>query len=61
MSLDYYGNQLTRCRDDAIETDVAGSNCRIYDNVMQDFLTGIFVVPCAIGPTYIFRNIMTDD
>lgn len=56
--MDFHGNKITSCRDDAIETDGAGSNVRIYDNRMDDFLTGISVAPCAIGPTYIMRNIL---
>jgi hypothetical protein len=48
------------CNDDGIETDGAGSNCRIYFNRFHDFLTGISVAPAAIGPTYIFRNILSD-
>ncbi|MGJ8644305.1 MAG: right-handed parallel beta-helix repeat-containing protein [Luteolibacter sp.] len=59
-NMDFYGNEITECRDDAIETDGAGSNVRIYDNRIVDFLTGISVAPCAIGPTYIMRNILLD-
>lgn len=56
--MDFHGNRITSCRDDAVETDGAGSNVRIYDNRMDGFLTGISVAPCAIGPTYIMRNIL---
>lgn len=58
--MDFHDNVITACRDDAIETDGAGSNVRIYNNVIRDFLTGISVAPCAIGPTYIFRNVLSD-
>ncbi len=59
-NLDFYHNLVEHCVDDAIETDGAGSNCRIYFNEFRDFLTGISVAPCALGPTYIFRNILAD-
>jgi hypothetical protein len=59
-NLDFHDNLLEHCVDDAIETDGAGSNCRIYFNQFRDFLTGVSVAPCAIGPTYVFRNILVD-
>jgi hypothetical protein len=59
-NLDFHNNVLEHCVDDGIETDGAGSNCRIYFNRFRDFLTGISVAPAAIGPTYIFRNILSD-
>ncbi|OQW95852.1 MAG: hypothetical protein BWK77_06775, partial [Verrucomicrobia bacterium A1] len=57
-NMDFCGNFLSGCGDDGIETDGAGVNNRIYDNVFTNFLTGISVAPCAIGPTYIFRNVL---
>lgn len=59
-NLDFHNNVVEHCVDDGIETDGAGSNCRIYFNRFHDFLTGISVAPAAIGPTYIFRNILSD-
>ena len=59
-NLDFYSNLIEHCVDDGIETDGAGSNCRIYFNQFRDFLTGISVAPCAIGPTYLFRNLLSD-
>jgi parallel beta-helix repeat protein len=59
-NLDFHNNVVEHCADDGIETDGAGSNCRIYFNRFHDFLTGISVAPAAIGPTYIFRNILSD-
>ena len=57
-NLDFYNNVVEHCVDDGIETDGAGSNCRIYFNRFVDFLTGISVAPAAPGPTYIFRNVL---
>ncbi len=58
-NMDFHNNVIEHCVDDAIETDGAGSNCRIYFNQFRDFLTGVSVAPAAIGPTYIFRNILS--
>jgi hypothetical protein len=58
-NLDFHNNRVEHCVDDAIETDGAGSNCRIYFNEFHDFLTGVSLAPCAIGPTYVFRNILS--
>jgi hypothetical protein len=55
--MDFYGNVVESVNDDCIETDGAGSNCRIYGNTFRTFLTGVSVAPAAIGPTYVFRNI----
>jgi len=59
-NLDFHNNVIEHCVDDGIETDGAGSNCRIYFNRFHDFLTGISVAPAAPGPSYIFRNILSD-
>ena len=59
-NLDFHNNVLEHCVDDGLETDGAGSNCRIYFNRFHDFLTGVSVAPAAIGPTYVFRNILSD-
>ena len=58
-NLDFYDNVVSDCRDDAVETDGAGINCRIYQNKFDGFLTGVSVAPASSGPTYIFRNLFT--
>jgi hypothetical protein len=58
-NMDFHNNVIDGCGDDGIETDGAGSNCRIYFNRFHNFLTGVSVAPCAIGPTYIFRNTLS--
>ncbi|HEY5911966.1 MAG TPA: right-handed parallel beta-helix repeat-containing protein [Verrucomicrobiae bacterium] len=57
-NVDFHDNLVLNCGDDGIETDGLGSNCRIYNNVFSNFLTGISVAPAAPGPTYIFRNVL---
>jgi parallel beta-helix repeat protein len=59
-NMDYHGNRISGCGDDALETDGAGTNVRIYGNTMLDFLTGISVAPASGGPTYIVRNVLAD-
>jgi hypothetical protein len=59
-NLDFHSNLIDKCSDDGIETDGAGINNRIYSNLIRGFLTGISVAPCALGPTYIFRNLLVD-
>ncbi len=59
-NMDFHNNVIEHCVDDGIETDGAGSNCRIYFNQFRDFLTGVSVAPAAPGPTYIFRNVLSD-
>jgi hypothetical protein len=59
-NLDFHNNVIQGCNDDCVETDGAGSNCRIYGNRFHDFLTGVSIAPAAIGPTYILRNILSD-
>ncbi len=54
--LDFYRNVIADCGDDAVETDGAGANVRIYGNTFRAFLTGVSVAPAYPGPTYVFRN-----
>jgi hypothetical protein len=54
--MDFHDNYIEFVNDDCIETDGAGSNCRIYNNTFRTFLTGVSVAPAAGGPTYIIRN-----
>jgi hypothetical protein len=56
---DFHNNYISMCADDGIETDGVGMNNRLYRNVFRDFLTGVSIAPCAIGPTYIFRNVLS--
>jgi parallel beta-helix repeat protein len=58
-NLDFYNNLVEFINDDCIETDGAGTNCRIYNNTFRSFLSGVSVAPAAIGPTWIIRNLFT--
>lgn len=58
-NMDFHDNLLEYLNDDGIETDGAGTNCRIYNNTFRHFLTGISVAPAQGGPTYILRNVLS--
>ncbi|MBU4212569.1 MAG: right-handed parallel beta-helix repeat-containing protein [Kiritimatiellae bacterium] len=58
VSMDFHDNIIRNCGDDGMETDGNGSNVRIYNNRIYNFLTGISIAPAATGPTYIFRNLL---
>jgi hypothetical protein len=58
-NMDFHDNLIEYVNDDCVETDGAGTNCRIYNNTFRKFLTGVSVAPAAGGPTYIMRNLFT--
>ncbi len=58
-NMDFYNNTIEYIGDDAISCDGAGINNRIYNNRLHSFLVGVSVAPAAIGPHYIFRNLLT--
>jgi hypothetical protein len=59
-NLDFHNNHIADCGDDGTEADGAGINNRFYDNTFDRCLTGISVAPCALGPTYIVRNVISN-
>ena len=58
-NMDFHDNLIEYINDDCVETDGAGTNCRIYNNTFRNFLTGVSVAPAQGGPTYIMRNLFT--
>lgn len=54
---DVYGNIVRNCWDDAIETEGANMNVRVWGNYLDRFFNGIATAPVMRGPLYIFRNI----
>jgi hypothetical protein len=57
-NMDFYNNTVELIGDDAVSMDGAGINNRIYNNRLSTFLVGVSVAPAAIGPHYIFRNLL---
>jgi hypothetical protein len=58
---DYFGNTVTGCGDDAIETDtVSGINLRLWGNWFDGNYSGFSVAPIYQGPEYIVYNRITN-
>jgi hypothetical protein len=54
---DIYGNLITNCWDDAIESEGANMNVRIWGNYLHQFYNGIATACTSRGPLYVFRNV----
>ncbi|MCU0918575.1 MAG: fibronectin type III domain-containing protein, partial [Planctomycetes bacterium] len=54
---DIYGNLLSHCWDDAIESEGANCNVRIWGNYTTHCLVGIACASTSLGPLYVWRNI----
>jgi len=54
---DIYGNIIRSVWDDAIESEGANMNVRIWGNYMDLFFNGIATACTSKGPLYVFRNI----
>lgn len=54
---DIYGNKLSQCWDDAIESEGGNINVRIWGNYIDNSFVTIAVAATEIGPIYIWRNV----
>jgi len=54
---DIYGNILRSAHDDAIESEGANMNVRIWGNYIHDTFQHIATAATSKGPLYIFRNV----
>ena len=55
-----YDNDISSSVDDNIEVESGGMNVGIWNNRISNSRTmSIAAAPCAIGPMYIFRNVIT--
>lgn len=54
---DIYGNLLSHCWDDAIESEGANCNVRIWGNYVADCYVGIACASVSIGPLYVWHNV----
>jgi hypothetical protein len=57
---DIYGNFFSLSNDDGIELDGGQMNIRVFGNKFIHSLCGISTAPNMIGPSYIFRNVISD-
>ncbi|MCF7972415.1 MAG: right-handed parallel beta-helix repeat-containing protein [Phycisphaerae bacterium] len=54
---DIYGNIITHCWDDAIESEGANMNVRIWGNYLDKTFAFIATASTSMGPLYIYRNV----
>jgi len=54
---DLYGNIITNCWDDAIESEGANMNVRIWGNYIDKTFVFIASAATSKGPLYLFRNV----
>lgn len=54
---DIYGNIIGNVWDDAVESEGANMNVRIWGNYIHHFFNGIATAATSRGPIYIFRNV----
>ena len=57
---DIYGNFIRNCWDDAIESEGANMNVRIWGNYLDHFYNGVATACVSRGPIYIFRNVWAE-
>lgn len=57
---DIHGNLCEGATDDGIELDGNNVNTRVWDNVIVGSNVGFSVGASAVGPTYVFRNVVYD-
>jgi len=57
-AIDFYGNEISECTDDAIELDYGETNVRAFRNHITNCFEGISTQPVYGGPAYVFRNAM---
>jgi hypothetical protein len=54
---DIYGNLLSHCWDDAIESEGGNCNVRIWGNYSTESFASIACASALIGPLYVWRNV----
>jgi hypothetical protein len=54
---DIYGNIVSHCWDDAIESEGANMNVRIWSNYLHHTFMHVATAATSMGPLYIFRNV----
>jgi len=54
---DIYGNYITHTWDDAIESEGANTNVRVWGNFLDHCLISVAVAATHVGPIYVWRNV----
>ena len=55
---DIYGNRLSHCWDDAIESEGANRNVRIWNNQIDKSFVAVATATTSVGPLYVWRNVV---
>mgnify|MGYP003662759732 CR=1 FL=1 len=55
---DIYGNRLSHCWDDAIESEGANRNVRIWNNHIDKSFVAVATATTSVGPLYVWRNVV---
>jgi hypothetical protein len=55
---DIYGNRISDCWDDGIESEGGNVNVRIWGNFIDRSYVMIAASPTMLGPLYVFRNVV---
>jgi hypothetical protein len=58
---DIYANRISHCWDDAIESEGANENVRIWGNYLDRIYVPIAVATTSVGPLYVFRNVANEN
>lgn len=54
---DIYGNLLSQCWDNPVESEGANGNVRIWGNFITDSYAAIATATTSVGPLYVWRNV----
>ncbi len=54
---DIYGNYISRCWDDGIQSEGGNRNVRIWGNYIDKTISKVAIASTSVGPLYIWRNI----
>jgi hypothetical protein len=54
---DIYGNRLSHCWDDAVESEGANCNVRIWGNYTTECFVSVACASASVGPLYVWRNV----
>ncbi|MFG0294321.1 MAG: right-handed parallel beta-helix repeat-containing protein [Maioricimonas sp. JB045] len=55
---DIYGNRLSHCWDDAIESEGANRNVRVWGNHIDKAYVAVATATTSVGPMYVWRNVV---
>lgn len=54
---DVYGNRISHCWDNPLETEGGCMNVRVWGNYLEDSYSAVACAPVSVGPAYFWRNV----